>query len=141
MPINETARRTLEQIVEECGRYPIEAFEFVRQGLNSTVVGIHGEAKARKGDGECHVSGAQLCHGLKAYAIERYGVLARAVLAHWGMTRTMDFGRIVFAMVEGKLLQKTDEDDLRDFENVFDFDKAFAPPNRPATESQVVFSI
>jgi uncharacterized repeat protein (TIGR04138 family) len=141
MPINETARRTLEQIVDECGRYPMEAFEFVRLGLNSTVMGIHGEMKARRADEACHVSGEQLCVGLKAYAIERYGVLAQAVLAHWGITRTLDFGRIVFAMVEGKLLQKTDEDDLRDFENVFDFDTAFAPPTRPGTESRAVFSI
>ena len=63
----ETTRKSLEQIVHECGRYPIEAFEFVRLGLNHTVQMIHGEA-AEKPDAEatCHVSGQQLSWGLHA---------------------------------------------------------------------------
>ena len=141
MPINETTRRTLEQIVVDCGRYPIEAFEFVRHGLNHTVVSIHGEAKARRPDTQCHISGQQLCQGLRSYAIERYGVMAKAVLNHWGITRSVDFGRIVFAMVEGKLMQKNEEDDIHDFDNVFDFKTAFEPPARPGKSSNSVFQL
>src|SRR4051794_30311169 len=114
MPMNETQRRTLEQIVAECGRYPLEAFEFVRVGLNQTVTRIHGEAKARQAGQECHVSGQELCNGLRDYAIERYGVMAKPVLNHFNIRRTVDFGRIVFAMVEGKIMQKTEDDDIRD---------------------------
>lgn len=115
--------KTLEQIVEELGLYPIDAFEFVREGLNFTVQRIHG----RKKDPEAsrHVSGQQLCEGLRQYALLRWGMLARTVLARWGITRTEDFGRIVFAMIEGQFLAKTDEDSVDDFRNVYDFESAF----------------
>jgi uncharacterized repeat protein (TIGR04138 family) len=73
------------------------------------------------------VSGQQLCLGLRDFAVEQYGLLARAVLRSWGVTRCDDFGRIVFAMVEAGLMQKTQDDDLTDFEGVYDFAEAFAP--------------
>jgi uncharacterized repeat protein (TIGR04138 family) len=138
--MNQTHRKSLEQVVEEYGRYPLEAFEFVRHGLNHTVEQIHGDVK-EKPQSVCHVSGRQLCHGLRNYAIQRYGVMARTVLHHWGVHRTGDFGKIVFAMVESKLMHKTDDDDLRDFEGVYDFESAFRVPERPSGRSQVVFSL
>ena len=140
MPTNETTRETLEQVVHDCGRYPIDAFEFVRNGLNHTVHQIHGDIR-NKPDSICHVSGQELCRGLRNYAVERYGLLARTVLSHWNVVRTSDFGRIVFAMVESQLMQKTEEDDLRDFDNVYDFASAFDPPVRPATAPKTVFNL
>lgn len=138
--MHESAKKTLEQVVEETGRYPIEAFEFVRHGLNYTVHKVHGDTRD-KTDAECHVTGQQLSLGMRDYAIMRYGVMARTVLAHWGITRTIDFGRIVFAMIESKLMQKTEEDDVRDFENIFDFASAFEPPVRPAAKPAEIFRI
>jgi len=138
--MNQTTRKSLEQIVEECGRYPLEAFEFVRQGLNHTVQQIHGETRD-KPDSQCHVSGQQLSWGLRNYALLRYGAIAKAVLNHWGIQRTGDFGRIVFAMVESRMMQKTDDDDLRDFEGVFEFDQAFGVPERPGICGEVVFRL
>src|SRR4051812_25754449 len=108
--MNQTHRKSLEQVVEEYGRYPLEAFEFVRHGLNHTVEQIHGDVK-EKPQSVCHVSGRQLCQGLRNYAIQRYGVMARTVLHHWGVHKTGDFGKIVFAMVDSKLMHKTDDDD------------------------------
>jgi uncharacterized repeat protein (TIGR04138 family) len=141
MPTNEATRKPLEQVVQECGRYSIDAFEFVRHGLNHTVEQIHGDRKA-KGEGACHVCGQQLCQGLRDFAVARYGLMARTVLAHWGVLRTHDFGRIVFAMVDSKLMQKTDDDDIRDFENVFDFAVAFEPPARPYSRAaKTVFTL
>jgi uncharacterized repeat protein (TIGR04138 family) len=46
-------------------------------------------------------------------------------LSRWNVTSTMDFGRIVFAMVEHDLLQKTENDRMEDFRHVFDFGTAF----------------
>ena len=138
--MNQTQKKSIEQVVEECGRYPLEAFEFVRHGLNFTVQRIHGDTR-NKEEAACHVSGKQLSQGLRDYAIMRYGPMARAVLGHWGINRTQDFGRIVFAMVESKLMQKTDQDDVRDFDGVFDFDEAFMPPPRPAGKATVVFAL
>ncbi len=136
--MHESTKKTLEQVVEEAGKYPLEAFEFVRHGLNYAVHSIHGDTR-NKTDRECHVSGQQLSCGLRDYAIFRYGIMARTVLAHWDITRTQDFGRIVYTMVENKLMQKTDDDDLRDFDNVFDFVTAFDPPARPRSETIPVF--
>ena len=73
-----------------------------------------------------HVTGQQLCIGLRDYAIERYGMLAPAVLQHWRINRTEDFGRIVYAMIEGEALAKTPEDSIEDFAGVYDFDEAFS---------------
>jgi uncharacterized repeat protein (TIGR04138 family) len=44
-------------------------------------------------------------------------------------------------MIDSKLMQKTDDDDIRDFTNVYDFDIAFDPPPRPATGAKEVFRI
>ena len=138
--MNQTQKKTLEQVVDESGRYPLEAFEFVRHGLNFTVQQIHGEARA-KAETASHVSGQQLAWGLRNYAVMRYGLLARTVLDHWGIHRTYDLGKIVFVMVESKLMQKTDEDHIHDFDSVFDFDTAFSAPERPKPQSTVVFSL
>ncbi len=126
MPMNELKRKSLEQIVEECARYPLEAFEFVRQGLNYTMEQLQSDAPESE-TSRRHISGQQLCRGLRGYAICRYGFMAKAVLHHWQIRRTEDFGRIVFAMVENRLMHKTDDDDIHDFDSVYDFGHAFDP--------------
>ena len=137
--MNETLRKSLEQVVAETGRYPLEAFEFVRHGLNFTVEKIHGAQTEAEADR--HISGQQLSQGLRDYAVAKYGLMARVVLQHWGINRTADFGRIVFAMVDNRLMHKTDDDDIRDFEDVYDFAVAFEPPARPQVKRGAVFSI
>lgn len=73
-----------------------------------------------------HVTGAELAHACREYALEQYGLMARQVLEHWGVRKTEDIGRIVFALVEVGLLmtQPTDRED--DFRAVYDFDRAFS---------------
>ena len=89
-------------------------------------------AKAVKGPYEAlpeedrHITGQQLCLGLRELAIEKYGLLAPVVLEHWRVRRTFDFGRIVFAMIEAGLMTKTHRDSLEDFQGVYDFDEAFS---------------
>jgi len=142
MPTQKTTVKHLEQVVHECGRYPLEAFEFVRRGLTYTVEHIHGKRKSHDPDDQSyHVSGQQLCWGLRNYALARYGHLAYAVLAHWNILRTDDFGRIVFAMIDSKLMAKTDDDNIRDFNNVYDLATAFNPPTRPRNAPRAVFRI
>jgi len=72
-----------------------------------------------------HVCGKDLCWGLRDLALERWGLLAPAVLQQWGVKSTQDFGRMVFTLVEQGLLQKQPQDQLSDFANVFDFAEAF----------------
>lgn len=115
---------TWKKIRETAGPYPIEAFHFVREGLSYTAERIHGDP-SNAAELDRHVSGQQLCLGLRDFAIDRYGLLAPVVLSHWHVHRTDDFGRIVFAMIDAGLMSRTDEDTIDDFRAVFDFDEAF----------------
>ena len=54
-----------------------------------------------------------------------FGLLAPHVLAHWGITRTEDFGRFVFTLVEVGLLVTQPGDQEGDFGGVYDFANAF----------------
>ncbi len=82
-----------------------------------------------------HVSGGELCWGLRDYAQYRWGIMARRVLEAWNVRATEDFGRLVFAMIDYEFMQKQPSDTLEDFKNVFDFAEAFddsyeVPTNR-----------
>lgn len=105
-----------------------EAFVFVQEGLQHTLKLIHGD---RDRDdlfpGERHVSGRELCFGLRDLAVHQFGGLARLVLEKWGIRSTLDFGRVVFLLVEAGLLRKTEDDRLDDFRGVFHFADAFGP--------------
>lgn len=114
-----------KRLAEAAGPYPVEAFHFVRDGLSYAAHRVHDEEMERLPEQDRHISGQQLCMGLRDFAIERYGMLAPAVLGHWHIRRTEDFGRIVFAMVDHGLLSKTSDDSLDDFRSVYDFREAF----------------
>ena len=107
----------VQEIYLKDSRYKPDAYEFVLQGLEFT------RKKLKK---TSHLTGAELARGLRDYAINQYGPLALSVLAYWGVNQTIDFGNIVFNMVEMKLLSKTKEDNLLDFSRVYDFKAAFS---------------
>jgi uncharacterized repeat protein (TIGR04138 family) len=131
--VSDSFEETWEELKPAAGRFPPAAFEFVLAGLSHTVRSVHGAAVAEQmASGEAdpddesrHVSGRQLCLGLRDYALQRYGRLARTVLGRWNINETDDFGRIVFAMIEAKQLRKTEQDRFEDFQGVFQFDDAF----------------
>ena len=114
-----------EMVMRRAGPYPLEAFDFIREGLHFTTLRIHKDYEHLP-ELERHVSGQQLCLGLRDFAIRKYGLMARAVMDHWKIERTDDFGRIVFAMIDAGLMSHTDEDDFEDFRSVYDFDEAFS---------------
>ena len=72
-----------------------------------------------------HVSGRELLGGIREFALSRFGLMTKTVFEQWGVTRTGDFGEIVFRLVGAGLLSKTEEDSMRDFDAVYDFDDAF----------------
>jgi len=114
----------LHDMLCKAGPYPLEAYNFVREGLSFTVQRLH-EHPETMSDHDRHISGQDLCLGLRDFAIEQYGLMAPIVMSHWHVKRTEDFGRIVFAMVDAGLMSKTDEDTIDDFRGVFDFHEAF----------------
>lgn len=72
-----------------------------------------------------HITGRELSLACRDLALERFGVMARTVLEHWGVRATSDIGDIVFTLVELGLLLSQPTDSRDDFAGVFDFEDAF----------------
>ncbi len=126
----------LKDIMDQAGGYSPACFGFIRDGLAHTVEMVHGnpadQTMLELGlvEDSRHVCGRELCIGLKDYAIDRYGMLAKSVLNKWGIHYTRDFGNIIFAMVDAGLMRTTDEDSIEDFDAIFEFDDVFSDPAR-----------
>jgi uncharacterized repeat protein (TIGR04138 family) len=130
----------LSKLLKSDKRYKFDAYVFVFESLNYAheQLGLgqeHAEeeeqAKAeprRSGTrkkAERHLTGQQLCEAIRQYAQDQYGLMAKAVLASWGVHSTSDIGNIVFNLIEIGQMRKTKHDRREDFDNVFDFDEAF----------------
>ena len=72
-----------------------------------------------------HITGVELSRAARDLALERYGLMARVVLEHWGIGSTADIGDIVFTLVELGFLLSQPQDSRDEFVDVFDFDLAF----------------
>src|SRR5271170_3750489 len=118
---------TVEQICEKDTRFSSDAYHFVQEGLNHTLKSLkRGGQHAHR-----HVSGQELLHGLREFALKEYGPMSKAVLNEWGIKTTDDIGQIVFNLVNASVLGKNDTDSPGDFKNVFTFDDAFVKPFVP----------
>jgi uncharacterized repeat protein (TIGR04138 family) len=96
--------------------YEPQAYEFVLQALNYTLQSLN-EMR--------HISGVELAEGIRDFARQEFGPMAKHVLNSWGVTTTRDFGEIVFDLVGAGHLRKTEEDRIEDFEGRYDFEAAF----------------
>ena len=172
--------KSLDDLVKHVGRYPEEAFVFVREGLPYATEQMHGaetplhrELHEYMSTHQCdwgelaakyfagalpepismaiveaggwekmnrHVSGRELCWGLRDYAQRRWGLMARCVLESWNIRHTSDFGRVVFGFIDFDLMQKQSGDAIEDFEDQFDFEQAFDVAYRNALKSAPVES-
>ena len=47
-----------------------------------------------------HITGRELAESCRDLALDRYGVMARLVLDHWGVRSTADIGDVVFTLVD-----------------------------------------
>lgn len=111
-------------------RFERQAYAFVRDGLEHAVRELKkrdaGRAKISR-----HVTGQELAEGLRAYALEQFGPLAKIVLNEWGIHETIHFGDIVYNLIEYNVFSKTEEDRREDFEMVYTFEDAFVRPFLP----------
>ena len=108
--------QVIEEICVKDPRYKPDAYEFVMQALYFTQKKIK-----RQG----HMSGKELLEGIRDFAVQEYGPMAKTLLYHWGISKTEDFGNIVFNMIGKKVLSKTENDSVADFRDVYDFEKTF----------------
>lgn len=82
-----------------------------------------------------HVSGQEFCWAIRDLALDRWGPLATSVLRSWNITTTLDFGRIVFALIQHDFMQKQPHDRLEDFGGVYDFEEALTGSFRIGEQS------
>jgi len=97
-------------------RYDEQAYLFVLSALEL----CQAQLAARR-----HITGTELAHACRSLALERYGLMARVVLEHWGISATADIGDIVFTLVDLGFLLSQPQDTRDEFIGVFDFDSAF----------------
>lgn len=119
---------TVERIVAQDPRYAREVYSFVREALDFTQKLI---VKENRGQVR-HVSGQELLEGIRQFGLQQFGPMAVTVLGEWGVHNCLDFGEIVFNMVETGLLAKTEHDSREDFQSGYDFTDAFRKPFWPS---------
>lgn len=107
----------LARLREQESHYDEQAYLFVLEGIEY----LQQHLTARR-----HVTGVELARACRDHALEQFGLMSQPVLRHWGIRRTEDIGRIVFALVEVGLLVTQTTDREEDFRGVFDFDDAFS---------------
>jgi uncharacterized repeat protein (TIGR04138 family) len=121
-------------ILKEDTRYPLEAYVFLRLALDFTIRTLnkpaHGPSR--------HITGQELLDGIRLYALQEFGPITRTVLEAWGITRTEDFGNLVFNLVNHGVLGKTEQDKPEDFANVYSFQTAFTDPFLPLSMKESV---
>lgn len=140
------ALEDLRALVRADPRYKLEAYLFVFEALSfaQEVLGMGRLCESEPLPGEPpspprdepqrHVTGQELCEAARIYALERYGLMAKAVLNSWGIRSTSDFGEIVFNLIRCGRMRKTRDDRREDFDNVYDFDEAFQVDLRTLVE-------
>jgi uncharacterized repeat protein (TIGR04138 family) len=106
----------MDQIRLREQRFDERAYLFVLSALEHS----QGKLTERR-----HITGPELAHACRDLALQRFGVMAKVVLDHWGMRSTMDIGDIVFTLVDLGLLISQPQDSRNDFLGVFDFADAF----------------
>ena len=124
----------LESVLEKDARYHRDAYLFVRDALDFTKTTFADRRKSPESTEQLHVTGQELLAGIRTFALAQYGPMAMTVLEEWGVTRCEDFGEIVFNMVDGGLLSKTDSDSRDDFQGGYSFEEAFRHPFLPGSK-------
>lgn len=126
-------RDDLAGVLARDPRYPIQAYAFVLEALESTKndkkksrtrVQPRGKASKQGTPMSRHVTGRELCEGARRLALDHYGLMAISVLALWNIRSTSDIGEIVYNLIASGDLEKTPSDSRADFDDVFNFEDA-----------------
>ena len=106
-------------ICKEDGRFDRKALRF-----RAARARPHGEGVAQAGRrprrDPRHVSGTELLDGLRVYALDQFGPLAKTVLNAWGVRECRDFGEIVFNLIDYNVFSKTESDRREDSTELYD---------------------
>jgi len=117
----------LLEVAEKDQRYTYEAYDFIFKALDHTQAQLGKRSAAKMSEENQphhHVKSHELLHGIRTLALQEFGLMARTVFHMWGVRSTEDFGHIIFNLVDAGLINKTDDESLDDFRDVFDFEEA-----------------
>ena len=117
----------VNSIRDQDPRYAKRAYYFVRQALDHTL----NHVKQENLGNNHHVTGKELLEGIREYALDQYGPMAKTLLDAWNIKCCQDFGHIVFHLVDAGVLGKTDNDTPEDFAEGYNFTEAFESPFLP----------
>jgi|GEM_PF-336772 len=118
--------QALKRIQQSDPRYARNAYLYAFHGLDFTM-----RRHLRLKDGERrHVGARDLLTGMKECASEDFGFLARQVWESWGIRGTSDWGNIIFNLINARLMNAADDDDIEQFRNVYSLDEAFPTPEQ-----------
>ena len=116
--------KKLQRIIDKDNRYSVQSYQFIFEALDFTASRL-GKKYNSSREEERHVSGQELSEGIKQFAMEKFGFMTRIVLEQWGITKSGDFGEVVFNLVDSGLMGKTETDSLDDFKDLYDFYSEF----------------
>lgn len=129
---------TLQQIAQQDGRYDAQALQFI---LDALQYAEQATGRRNKEGAERHVSGQELLEGVRIYGLQVFGPLTARVFRRWGVHETIDWGNIVFLLIEHERMSRQDEDTLDQFRDGYDFDSAFVDDYRIELTPEVVARI
>ena len=124
--VERSFQQEIEAICIKDPRYAADAYYFLRESLDYTSKALAREQRAS--NQPRHVTGQELCQGVREYALQEFGPLASLVLTTWGLHTTADIGEIVYNLIETGKLGKSEQDRKSDFTSVYDFEDAFVKP-------------
>lgn len=129
---DQSFEETTARICDKDSRYDMEAYYFMRDALG------YATKKYERTGPNRHVSGVELSEAIREHAIREFGPITFLVLTDWGLYKTSDFGEIVYNLINEGVFGKSESDRKEDFNNVFEFDKAFLDPYEPRIDNAKV---
>ena len=131
----------IRKLCEEDDSFPPMAYCFVRDSVHKALDLISKKAKKSlqpsyvdDDNAPPDISGASLTYFLRDVLLSEFGPFAIDVLDAWHITKTQDFGTIVYKLVSVDILGKSENDSIEDFDDVFDFVKTFVLPFKQGTD-------
>jgi len=112
MKNNDLADR-IKRLLQRETRYKADAYEFVNAAVNYA-------ATLENSNEKKHIAALELLGGIREFAFRQYGPFAMEVLKSWGVNTASDIGKIVFMLIDEKVLFASEKDSPEDFNVDFD---------------------
>jgi len=122
MPPEQSPRRSLDEVAAETG-FPVDVVILIAEVAGVMAWHIH-EARIEEVP---HLTAAGFCRLLRSHAREQLGHEAASAFEEWGVYRSEDVGRIVFALVAAGWLEASEDDTQNDFNELFIVRDYFGP--------------